>query len=108
MLFSDESTYQNLGFRHIPEEETAADKKAVDLLKNSPYAQKLDTAGLFLKAAGRTRLQQLSALLTPHLGNSLTDGKGGIEPHVGADDIGSGSRHRTSSIRSRLCPWADA
>ena len=27
MLFSDEGTYQNLGFRHIPEEETAADKK---------------------------------------------------------------------------------
>src|SRR5438067_1868789 len=28
MLFSDESTYQNLGFRHSPEEEAAADKKA--------------------------------------------------------------------------------
>src|SRR6185503_2645282 len=50
MLFSDEGTYQNLGFRHIPEEETAADKKAIELLKNSPYAQKLDNVGLFLKA----------------------------------------------------------
>ncbi len=49
LLFSDESTYQNLGFRHVPEEETAADKKALDLLKNSPYAQKLDTPGLFLR-----------------------------------------------------------
>src|SRR5205807_669629 len=49
MLFSDDSTYQNLGFKHIPEEEQAADKKAVDLLKNSPYAQKLDNVGLFLK-----------------------------------------------------------
>src|SRR5690242_12394661 len=78
MLFSDESTYQNLGFRHIPEEETAADKKAVDLLKNSPYAQKLDSAGLFLRQLSE-RDQGLSALLTPHLGNSLTDGKGGIE-----------------------------
>src|SRR6266436_447013 len=29
MLFSDEATYQNLGFKHIPEEEAAADKKAV-------------------------------------------------------------------------------
>ena len=78
MLFSDESTYQNLGFRHIPEEETAADKKAVDLLKSSPYAQKLDTAGLFLRQLSE-RGQGLSALLTPHLGNSFTDGKGGIE-----------------------------
>jgi hypothetical protein len=78
MLFSDESTYQNLGFRHIPEEEVAADKKAVDLLKNSPYAQKLDTAGLFLRELA-ARGPALSALLTPHLGNSLTDPKGGVE-----------------------------
>jgi len=72
MLFSDESTYSNLGFRHVPEEEVAADKKAVDLLKNSPYAQKLDTAGLFLRELAE-RGPALSALLTPHLGNSLTD-----------------------------------
>src|SRR5882762_6817822 len=78
MLFSDDSTYQNLGFKHIPEEEAAADKKAVDLLKNSPYAQKLDTAGLFLRELSE-RGPGLSALLTPHLGNSLADGKGGIE-----------------------------
>lgn len=70
MLFSDDSTYSNLGFKHIPEEETAADKKAVDLLKNSPYAQKLDNVGLFLKAL-QARSTQLNALLTTHLGNSL-------------------------------------
>ncbi len=78
MLFSDESTYQNLGFRHVPEEETAADNKAIDLLKNSPYAQKLDSAGLFLRELSE-RGPGLSALLTPHLGNSLANGKGGIE-----------------------------
>jgi Peptidase family M48 len=71
MLFSDESIYQNLGFRHIPEEETAADKKALDLLKNSPYAQKLDTPGLFLRELA-ARGPALSALLTPHLGNGFT------------------------------------
>ncbi len=70
MLFSDESTYQNLGFRHIPEEETAADKKAVDLLKNSPYAQKLDTAGLFLRQLAE-RGPALSALLTAAPGKQL-------------------------------------
>jgi hypothetical protein len=73
MLFSDDSTYQNLGFKHIPEEETAADKKAVDLLKNSPYAQKLDNVGLFLKAL-QQRAPQLGALLTTHLGNPLAEG----------------------------------
>ena len=73
MLFSDDSTYQNLGFKHIPEEETAADKKAIDLLKNSPYAQKLDNVGLFLKAL-QQRAPQLGALLTTHLGNPLAEG----------------------------------
>ena len=72
MLFSDESTYSNLGFKHIPEEEVAADKKAIELLKNSPYAQKLDTAGLFLKAL-QTRAGALQALLTAHLGNNMAE-----------------------------------
>ncbi|MGH9496046.1 MAG: M48 family metalloprotease [Candidatus Sulfotelmatobacter sp.] len=73
MLFSDEGTYQNLGFKHIPEEEAAADKKAIELLKNSPYGQKLDNVGLFLKAL-QARTPQLAALLTTHLGNPLAEG----------------------------------
>src|SRR6266853_2090735 len=72
MLFSDESTYQNLGFRHVPEEETAADKKAIELLKSSPYAQKLDNVGLFLKVL-QTRGPQLTAQLTTHLANPLAE-----------------------------------
>jgi hypothetical protein len=71
MLFTDESTYNNFGFRHNPEEETAADTKAMDLLKSSPYAQKLDVPSLFLKELS-ARAPQLSALLTAHLGNSFT------------------------------------
>jgi hypothetical protein len=73
MLFSDDATYQNFGFKHIPEEEQAADKKAVEILKNSPYAQKLDNVGLFLKAL-QARSGSLGALLTTHLGNPLTSG----------------------------------
>src|SRR5258706_259684 len=81
MLFSDESVYQNFGFRHVPEEETAADKKALDLLKNSPYAQKLDTPGLFLREVA-ARGAALSALLTPHLGNGFTNRKGSMDRMV--------------------------
>jgi peptidase M48-like protein len=72
MLFSDEATYSNMGFKHIPEEEFAADKKAIELLKNSPYAQKLDSAGLFLKAL-QARAPALAALLTAHLGNNMAE-----------------------------------
>src|SRR5579862_9124550 len=72
LLFSDESTYQNLGFRHNPDEETAAEKKSIELIKNSPYSQKLDTAELFLKQL-QARSTAISALLTPHLGNPFVD-----------------------------------
>jgi hypothetical protein len=81
MLFSDESTYQNLGFRHVPEEEAAADQKALDLLKNSPYAQKLNTPGLFLREVA-ARGPALSALLTPHLGTGLIDHKCAVDRMV--------------------------
>ena len=72
MLFSDEGTFANLGFKHIAEEETAADKKAIEMLKNSPYAQKLENAGLFLRVL-QARAPQLASLLQAHLGNSITD-----------------------------------
>ena len=78
MLFSDESAYQNLGFRHTPEEETTADKKALELLKNSPYAEKLNTPGLFLREVA-ARGPALSALLTPHLGTGFIDRKGAVD-----------------------------
>ena len=77
MWFPDESTYENLSFRHSEEEETAADQKALDLLKNSPYAQKLDTAGLFLRELAE-RGPKLSGLLTPRLGDGFVDSKGGV------------------------------
>ncbi len=71
MLFSDEATYSNLGFRHSAAEEAEADKKAIELLKNSPYGPKLDSAGLFLKGL-QTSAPHLPALLTAHLGNNMS------------------------------------
>jgi hypothetical protein len=85
LLFSDESVYQNLGFRHVPEEEAAADKKALDLLKNSPYANKLSMPGLFLRELGALG-PALPALLTPHLGTGFTDRKGTVDRMVALMD----------------------
>ena len=81
ILFSDESTYRNLGFRHFPEEEAEADQKALDLLRNSPYAQNLNTAGLFLREIA-ARGPALQALLTPHLGTGLTNRRGAVDRMV--------------------------
>jgi hypothetical protein len=81
LLFSDESVYRNLGFRHFPADETAADNKALELLKNSPYTDKLYAPGLFLRQLA-VRGPALSALLTPHLGTGFTDRKGTMDRMV--------------------------
>jgi hypothetical protein len=77
MIFSDDATYRNLGFKHSPAEETAADAKAIEMLKNSPYGQKMDTASLFLKQLSQ-RAPTLGALLSTRLGNSFVDEKGNL------------------------------
>lgn len=114
MLFSDESTYRVLGFRHVPEEETAADNKALELLKNSPYAQKLDTAGLFLRELN-LRGPALSALLTPHLGNGFTDREGAVVRMVAvmnsAPPLDADKLNQIAALplggRVKLNPWDD-
>ena len=114
MLFSDEATYQNFGFRHNPEEETAADAKAIELLKNSPYAQKLGSGGLYLKQLS-ARAPVLSALLTPHLGNSFVDDKGNIirlaALMTSAPNLDDSKLDQIAALplggRIKLDPWGD-
>ena len=55
-------------------DEEAADTKALELLKNSPYKDKLGNAGLFLKAL-QQKAPELPNLIRPHLGNSFAGGK---------------------------------
>jgi hypothetical protein len=74
MFFPDEQSFQRLDFKRRPLDEDAADAKALELLKNSPYKEKLGTAGLFLKAL-QQRAPELPNLIRPHLGNSLAAGQ---------------------------------
>jgi hypothetical protein len=73
MFFPDERTFERMDFGRDKTEEEAADKKAVELLNNSPYKDKLATAGLFLKAV-QVRGPQLKSLIRPHLGDSVVNG----------------------------------
>jgi len=74
MFFPDENSFERLDFRHSPAEEEAADTKALELLKNSPYKDKLGSAGLFLKAL-QQKAPELPYLIRSHLGNSLASSK---------------------------------
>ena len=73
-FFPDENTFQRMDFGRNPAEEAAADAKAMELLANSPYKDKLANAGLFLKAL-QTRSPELTNLIRPHLGNRMEAGK---------------------------------
>ncbi|MFZ0759693.1 MAG: hypothetical protein WAM69_07080, partial [Candidatus Sulfotelmatobacter sp.] len=50
------------------------DVKALELLKNSPYKDKLGSAGLFLESL-REHAPDLPNLIRPHLGNGLANSK---------------------------------
>src|SRR4029079_6421024 len=48
MLFDDQYTFRLINVKRDEKEEEAANKKAEELLRNSPYKDKLGNAGLFL------------------------------------------------------------
>ena len=73
MFFPDERTFERMDFARDKGEEEAADKKAIELLTNSPYKDKLGNAGLFLKAV-QAHAPQLKNLIRAHLGDSLLNG----------------------------------
>jgi hypothetical protein len=74
LFFPDEDSFKRLDFKHSSAEEESADTKALELLKNSPYKDKLGNAGLFLKAL-QEKAPDLPHLIRPHLGNSFAGGK---------------------------------
>jgi len=74
LFFPDEESFQRLDFKRSSADEEAADVKGLELLKNSPYKDKLGNAGLFLKAL-QLKGPDLPHLIRPHLGNSFAGSK---------------------------------
>jgi len=74
LFFPDEESFRRLDFKRSSADEEAADNKAVELLKKSPYQDKLSNAGLFLRAL-QQKAPDLPNLIRPHLGNSFGGSK---------------------------------
>jgi len=70
LLIDDKETFRHFGFARTPEEEKAANAKAMQLLNNSPYKNQLGNAGLFLTAL-TTREKEIPNLISPHLGDRV-------------------------------------
>jgi hypothetical protein len=61
----------HFSFKDSPAQIQMANDKALELLKNSPYKDKLASAGLFLKQLD-AQSKNLPALINPHLGNRVS------------------------------------
>ena len=96
-----------LSFRDNPHDLDLANAKAVELLKNSPYKDKLASAGLFLKQLDNQQ-KSLPSLINPKLGNSVYFADDLLK---GAPQIQSGKLDQIPALqlgaRVKLDPWSD-
>ena len=70
LLFDEKDTFRHFLFARDSGEEVAANQKATEMLKNSPYKDQLTNAGLFLQALD-SRAKDIPNLVSPHLGNRV-------------------------------------
>ena len=113
LMVSDADLLQSLQFHRTPREETAADEQVIEMLKTSPYSDKLAGAGLFLKTIAQSA-RQLPNLIQPHIGDHVADG-GQIKRFAGlvaeAPALAPGNLDQISalSLGARIVvePWND-
>ena len=73
MIVTDEQLLASLDLVRNPTDEAAADAKGIEFLENSPYKEKLNEAGLFLRAAVDAA-PNAPHMFGAHLGNGLAKG----------------------------------
>ena len=113
LIFPDEDVMQKISMERNEADEDAADKKAVELLRNSPYKDKLANAGLFLRAL-QAHSDELHWLISPNFGNKMAKGGDVLRmesliqraPALKVTDI-----HQIAALplgsRIKLDPWND-
>jgi hypothetical protein len=112
MIFPDETTIQNIVVKRTPAEEKEADARALQLLQNSPYKDKLASAGLFF-AAMQAEAPQLPHLVKGQFGNPLSSESGvrmsslaSSAPELQARDVKQIAALPLGG-RIKLDPWSD-
>jgi hypothetical protein len=69
--FDDKDTFKHFDFARTPEEEEAAKQKGIELLRKSPYKDKMGSAQMFLQAVSN-RSKEIPNLISPHLGGRVS------------------------------------
>jgi Peptidase family M48 len=68
--FNEKETFHHFGFARTAEEEDAANRKGIELLKKSPYQDQSGTVQAFFEAL-QNREKDVPNLISPHLGNRV-------------------------------------
>jgi hypothetical protein len=105
MQFDDKKMFQHFDFERKPEEDAAASAKALELLKNSPYKDQLDTAQSFI-AELQYRSREIPNLISPRVGDV-----GLLKLSVAAKSTEAESANHIVALplggRVKLDPWDD-
>jgi len=107
LLVDDKDTFRHFGFARTPEEEAAANAKAVQILNNSPYKNQLGNAALFLQALD-SRQKEIPNLISPHLGDRVA----GIKDLASAITVDTKQNPQKIAAlpiggRVKIDPWND-
>jgi hypothetical protein len=113
MIFPDEETFHRFALGRNEHDEMAADQKAMELLRNSPYSKQLGRAGLFL-AQMQQRADELPNLMRAHLGDKLVmDNKVAVMKQLmqSAPQLQMTNIHQIAAqplgSRLKINPWND-
>ena len=113
LLFDDPNVLKKIKVARTQEEESAADAKALELLKNSPYSANLPKVGLFLRMLS-ARSEEVPHLIKPLLGNKMTDTKKDLRMSGlmdAAPELKVRDKNQIAALplgsRIKMDPWSD-
>jgi len=114
MLFEDQQIFRQFVYRRTYSEDQQANKKAMEILKNSPYADQLPNVGLFLKALS-VKGTALANLTMARIGNPVAeDGNAVLLPELlaAAPKLDPGNLEQIAALplvsRIRLDAWSNS
>ena len=113
LMFDDPDVIKKINVARTRDEEETADQKAMEILKKSPYNDKLARVGLFLRMLS-ARSHEVPHLIRPLIGNQMADthkdmrlaGLMDIAPELQVRNTGQVAALPLGS-RVRMNPWND-
>lgn len=106
LRFDEKGTFRHFDFARTKEEEQAANKKGIELLRNSPYKEQSGAAQVFLQAV-KNRSKDIPNLLSPHLTDSWINSYAVFAGQPVANPAANAIEALPLGGRIKVDPWND-